>query len=42
VLSLDELKQEEMRQRIQNPSIKFYIGDIRDPSSVDDAMAGVD
>lgn len=42
VFSRDELKQEEMRQRFQNPKIKFYIGDIRDRSSVDDAMAGVD
>ena len=31
-----------MRLRFQNPKIKFYIGDIRDRSSVDDAMSGVD
>jgi UDP-N-acetylglucosamine 4,6-dehydratase/5-epimerase len=42
VFSRDELKQEEMRLRFQNPKIKFYIGDIRDRSSVDDAMTGVD
>ena len=42
VFSRDELKQEEMRMRFQNPKIKFYIGDIRDRSSVDDAMSGVD
>ena len=42
VFSRDELKQEEMRLRFQNPKIKFYIGDIRDRSSVDDAMSGVD
>lgn len=42
VFSRDELKQEQMRQRFQNPQIKFYIGDIRDRSSVDDAMSGVD
>jgi UDP-N-acetylglucosamine 4,6-dehydratase/5-epimerase len=42
VFSRDELKQEEMRLRLQNPKIKFYIGDIRDRSSVDDAMSGVD
>jgi UDP-N-acetylglucosamine 4,6-dehydratase/5-epimerase len=41
VFSRDELKQEEMRMRFQNPKIKFYIGDIRDRSSVDDAMSGV-
>jgi len=42
VFSRDELKQEEMRLRFQNPKIKFYIGDVRDRDSVDDAMAGVD
>jgi len=41
VLSRDELKQEEMRLRLQNYRVKFYIGDVRDPGSVDDAMAGV-
>ena len=42
VFSRDELKQEEMRLKFQNPKIKFYIGDIRDRRSVDDAMSGVD
>jgi UDP-N-acetylglucosamine 4,6-dehydratase/5-epimerase len=42
VFSRDEMKQEEMRMRFENPKIKFYIGDIRDRSSVDDAMSGVD
>lgn len=42
VFSRDELKQDEMRMRFQNPKIKFYVGDIRDRSSVDDAMSGVD
>jgi UDP-N-acetylglucosamine 4,6-dehydratase/5-epimerase len=42
VFSRDELKQEEMRLRFQNPRIKFYIGDVRDKDSVDDAMAEVD
>ena len=42
VFSRDELKQEEMRLRFQNPKIKFYIGDVRDRSSLDDAMSGVD
>jgi UDP-N-acetylglucosamine 4,6-dehydratase/5-epimerase len=42
VFSRDELKQEEMCMRFQNPKIKSYIGDIRDRSSVDDAMSGVD
>ena len=34
VFSRDELKQDEMRQKLQNTKIKFYIGDIRDRSSV--------
>jgi UDP-N-acetylglucosamine 4,6-dehydratase/5-epimerase len=42
VFSRDELKQEEMRLRFQNPKIKFYIGDVRDRDSVDDVMGGVD
>jgi UDP-N-acetylglucosamine 4,6-dehydratase len=42
VFSRDELKQDDMRLRLQNSKIKFYIGDVRDRSSVDDAMAGVD
>ena len=42
VFSRDELKQDEMRLKFQNPKIKFYIGDIRDRSSVDDAMSDVD
>ena len=41
IFSRDELKQEEIRQRLHNPKIKFYIGDVRDRSSVDDAMTGV-
>ena len=42
VFSRDELKQEEMRLKFQNPKIKFYIGDVRDRDSVDDVMAGGD
>ena len=42
VFSRDELKQDNMRLRLQNSKIKFYIGDVRDRSSVDDAMSGVD
>ena len=41
IFSRDELKQEQMRQKLNNSKIKFYIGDIRDRSSVDDAMTGV-
>lgn len=42
VFSRDELKQEEMRLKFQNPRIKFHIGDVRDRDSVDDVMDGVD
>ena len=42
VFSRDELKQDDMRLRLQNSKVKFYIGDVRDRSSVDDAMADVD
>jgi UDP-N-acetylglucosamine 4,6-dehydratase/5-epimerase len=42
VFSRDELKQEEMRLKFQNSSIKFHIGDVRDRDSVDDVMDGVD
>ena len=38
IFSRDELKQEQMRQRLNNSKIKFYIGDIRDRSSVDEVM----
>jgi len=42
IFSRDELKQEMMRIRLNNPRIKFYIGDVRDRDSVDQAMNGVD
>ena len=42
IFSRDELKQEQMRQRLNHSKIKFHIGDIRDRGSVDDAMTGVD
>ena len=42
IFSRDELKQEQMRQRLNHSKIKFHIGDIRDRDSVDDAMTGVD
>lgn len=31
-----------MRHALQNPKVKFYIGNVRDKSSVDIAMSGVD
>ncbi len=42
IFSRDEKKQDEMRNRLNNDKIKFYIGDVRDKSSVDKAMPGVD
>jgi UDP-N-acetylglucosamine 4,6-dehydratase/5-epimerase len=42
IFSRDELKQDDMRKFYSNPKIKFYIGDVRDKNSIDDAMRGVD
>ncbi len=42
IFSRDEKKQDDMRHAIQNPKVKFYIGDVRDKRSVDGAMTGVD
>lgn len=42
IFSRDEKKQDDMRHEIQNPKIKFYIGDVRDKRSVDGVMVGVD
>jgi len=42
IFSRDEKKQDDMRHRLQNPKVKFYIGDVRDKRSVDAAMVGVD
>lgn len=42
VFSRDEKKQDDMRHRLQNPKVKFYIGDVRSRQSVDNAIRGVD
>lgn len=42
IFSRDEKKQDDMRHALQNPKVKFYIGDVRDKRSVDGAMQGVD
>ena len=42
IFSRDEKKQDDMRHALQNPKVKFYIGDVRDKSSVDVAMRGTD
>jgi len=42
ILSRDEKKQHDMRMELNSNKVKFYIGDVRDISSVDKAMCGVD
>ena len=42
IFSRDEKKQDDMRHHLQNPKVKFYIGNVRDKLSVDIAMGGVD
>jgi UDP-glucose 4-epimerase len=42
IFSRDEKKQDDMRKKINNPKVKFYIGDVRDYRSVNSVMNGVD
>lgn len=42
IFSRDEKKQEEMRIEMNNPKLRFYIGDVRDYGSLFQAMKGVD
>ena len=42
IFSRDEKKQDDMRHELQNPKVKFYIGNVRDRQSVDSVMEGVD
>jgi UDP-glucose 4-epimerase len=42
IFSRDEKKQDDMRKIYNNPKLKFYIGDVRDRQSLDNAMPGVD
>jgi len=42
IFSRDEKKQEDMRIALGNDKVKFYIGDVRDYSSLLQAMVGVD
>lgn len=41
IFSRDEKKQEDMRIALNNPKLRFYIGDVRDYDSIHDAMKGV-
>ena len=42
IFSRDEKKQDDMRHRYNDPKLKFYIGDVRDLSTIRPAMQGVD
>ena len=42
IFSRDEKKQDDMRKYYSNKKLTFYIGDVRDILSFDDAMIGVD
>ena len=42
IFSRDEKKQEDMRIALNNPKLRFYIGDVRDEVSICQAMKGVD
>ena len=42
VFSRDEKKQDDMRKKYGSHKLKFYIGDVRDPQSVMNAVRGVD
>jgi len=42
IFSRDEKKQHDMRVRLNNPKVKFYIGDVRNYNSIYSAMRGVD
>tara|TARA_B100000900_G_scaffold415649_1_gene446410 strand:- start:344 stop:1327 length:984 start_codon:yes stop_codon:yes gene_type:complete len=41
IFSRDEKKQDDMRRKFQNDKIKYFIGDVRDENSIDQAMKGV-
>jgi UDP-N-acetylglucosamine 4,6-dehydratase/5-epimerase len=41
IFSRDEKKQEDMRIELNNPKLKFHIGDVRDYDSIHQAMKGV-
>lgn len=42
IFSRDEKKQDDLRKQINDPKVKFHIGDVRDKSSISNAMVGVD
>jgi UDP-glucose 4-epimerase len=42
IFSRDEKKQDDMRRKYGSPKLKFYLGDVRNPDSLRDAIEGVD
>jgi len=42
IFSRDEKKQDDLRNELNNPKVKFYIGDVRDKDSIESAMIDVD
>jgi UDP-glucose 4-epimerase len=42
IFSRDEKKQDDMRHQLRDDRIRFYVGDVRDRDSIDNAMRGVD
>jgi UDP-N-acetylglucosamine 4,6-dehydratase/5-epimerase len=42
IFSRDEKKQDDMRQFYHNPKIKYFLGDVRNRNSIDQAIQGVD
>lgn len=42
IFSRDEKKQDDLRRRLSNKKVKFYIGDVRDSLSIETAVRGVD
>lgn len=42
IFSRDEKKQDDLRKKLNHPKVNFHIGDVRDISSVEPAVKGVD
>lgn len=42
IFSRDEAKQDEMRSKLDEPRLRFFIGDVRDQESVESAFVGAD
>src|SRR5664280_2026450 len=42
IFSRDEAKQDAMRRRIDDPRVRYFIGDVRDADSVERAVSGAD